>query len=135
MSPIVQRALRLDFHGEIRMPRILLLSLTLCLAACDFNFSQVDQVFGEQNFVSAVSIIELHKVRNGEYPVSLDDLEFLGSWDDIWLSAVRYEKAGDGYNLYLERGWAGNPQLEFPVEFKRGLGIRDANVTWTAVSI
>lgn len=79
------------------------------LSGCDFEVPGADEKFGTQNFVSAVSIIELHKLRNGVYPKSLKDLEFLGDWDGIWLSAVRYEQNGDGYNLYLERGWAGKP--------------------------
>jgi hypothetical protein len=62
------------------------------LAGCDFEIPAVDEKFGTQNFVSAVSIIELHKLRNGEYPGTLKDLEYLGDWDGIWLSPVRYEK-------------------------------------------
>ncbi|SEQ81725.1 hypothetical protein SAMN03080615_02868 [Amphritea atlantica] len=104
--------------------------LLLILSGCDFEVPGADEKFGTQNFVSAVSIIELHKLRNGEYPESLDDLEFLGDWDGIWLTAVRYEKNGSGYNLYLERGWAGKPSLEFPDKFKHGLGIKETNVKW-----
>ncbi len=102
------------------------------LSGCNIEVPGADEKFGTQNFVSAVSIIELHKLRNGAYPESLEELEFLGEWDGIWLSAVRYEKSGDGYNLYLERGWAGKPSLEFPVKFKQGLGIKQSNVTWSA---
>ncbi|TDO98956.1 hypothetical protein [Marinomonas balearica] len=102
------------------------------LSGCDFGIPEADEKFGTQNFVSAVSIIELHKLRNGEYPKDLDDLEFLGDWDGIWLSAVRYERNGDGYNLYLERGWSKKPSLEFPVKFKKGLGIKESNVTWAS---
>ena len=80
--------------------------------------------------MSAISIIELHKLRNGQYPESLEELEFLGDWDGIWLSAVSYEKNNEGYNLFLERGWAGKPILEFPSKFKQGLGIKDTNVKW-----
>ena len=92
----------------------------LLLSSCDFEIPGADKQFGTQNFVSAISIIELHKLRNKEYPTNLKELEFLGDWDGIWLSAVRYEKNGDGYNLYLERGWAGKPSLEFPEKFKNG---------------
>ena len=100
------------------------------LTACDFEVPEADEKFGKQNFVSAVSIIEMHKLRNGEYPNSLKDLEFLGEWDGIWLSAVKYEKEGDGYNLYVERGWAGKPSLEISAKFKKGLGIRKSNIKW-----
>jgi len=104
--------------------------LVSALAACNFEVPGADQTFGRQNFVSAVAIIELHKLRNGKYPENLKELEFLGDWDQIWLSSVRYEKNGDGYNLYLERGWVGKPTLEFPVKFKQGLGIKNTNVKW-----
>jgi len=96
-------------------------------------FPGADEKFGQQNFVSAVSIIELHKTRNGVYPESLKDLKYLGDWDAIWLSAVRYEKVEKGYNLFVERGWAGKPHLEFPIEFKQGLGLQDSNVTWISI--
>ena len=104
--------------------------LVLSISGCNFEVPGADEKFGTQNFVSAVSLIELHKTRNGEYPESLSDLEFLGDWDGIWLTAVKYEKTGNGYNLYLERGWAGKPSLEFPIKFKEGLGIKKTNVKW-----
>lgn len=109
---------------------ILSMAILVLLSGCDFEIPGADEKFGKQNFVSAVSIIELHKLRNGEYPESLKDLEFLGDWDGIWLSAVKYEKNEKGYDLYLERGWAGKPQLTFPEKFKNGLGIVGTNVKW-----
>lgn len=105
--------------------------LILTLTGCDFGVPGADETFGKQHFVSAVSLIELHNVRNGTYPESLNELEYLGDWDGIWLSAVKYEKSDDGYNLFVERGWVGKPTLEFPIQFKQGLGIKDTNVTWT----
>jgi hypothetical protein len=109
----------------------LVLFIGVLVAGCNFEFPVADQKFGTQNFVSAVSIVELHNIRNGEYPDSLGELKYLGDWDAIWLSAVRYEKTKSGYNLFVERGWAGEPTLSFPVEFKQGLGIEDTNVEWT----
>ena len=114
------------------MKRIFLTAILIfSLTACDFNFvPEADTTFGTQNFVSAISIIELHKLRNGAYPESLDELEFLGPWDGIWLGAVRYEKTEAGYNLFVERGWANKPNLEFTEKFKQGLGIQQTNVKW-----
>lgn len=109
----------------------LILIIMLSLAGCKFTVPGADQQFGKQNFVSAVALIELHKLRYGKYPDSLQDLKFLGDWDNIWLSAVKYKKVADGYNLYVERGWMNKPNLSFPVEFKHGLGIRGTNVKWT----
>jgi hypothetical protein len=116
-----------------RAPKIIAaLLLALSLTACKFEVPQMDEKFGKQNFVSAVSMIELHKTRYGTYPDSIKDLKYLGDWDGIWLSAVRYEKVEGGYNLYVERGWVGKPALEMPAGFKEGLGIRDSNVKWLA---
>ncbi len=113
------------------MRSLLTVSLLLMLAGCDFEFpGGIDEKFGDQHFKSAVSAIELHKVRTGEYPGSLDDLEYLGDWDMIWVQSVGYEKSGDGYNLYVTRGWAGEPSLKLPEGYRGGLGLRDSNVTW-----
>lgn len=113
------------------MHKIMLTAFVLAiLVGCDIEIPGADKTFGTQNFVSAISIIELHKLRNGTYPDDLKRLEFLGSWDNIWLSAVRYEKNGEGYDLFLERGWAGKPILKFPEKFKHGLGIQNTNVIW-----
>jgi len=112
------------------MRLICILIFTILVTGCDGIFPGVNEKFGQQNFVSAVSLIELHKTRNGVYPESLKDLKYLGDWDGIWLSAVRYEKVDKGYNLFVERGWVGKPHLEFPIGFKQGLGLQDSNVTW-----
>jgi len=111
---------------------LLFVACLTIISGCDFTFPGADAKFGNQNFVSAVSIIELYKLRNESYPSSLKELEFLGDWDAIWLSAVRYEKNSEGYNLFLERGWIGKPTLEFPEKFKKGLGIIETNVEWSS---
>ena len=113
------------------MKTLSLFIFLVLLSGCDIPFPSPDEKFGKQNFVSAISIIELHKVRNGTYPETLSDLKFLGDWDGIWLSAVKYEKTKNGYNLFVERGWVGKPSLVFPVEFKNGLGLNKSNVKWT----
>ena len=101
------------------------------LSGCDMEIpGGMDEKFGDQHFKSAVAAIELHKTRTGDYPSSLKDLEYLGDWDLIWLDSVRYEKTGAGYNLFIERGWAGEPSLSLPAGYKAGLGLIDSNVTW-----
>ena len=108
-----------------------LVFLTLLVAACDFEFpGGMDEKFGDQHFKSAVSAIELHRTRTGEFPATLRDLEYLGDWDMIWVQAVRYEKTDIGYNLFVERGWAGEPSLRLPAGYKKGLGLQDSNVDW-----
>ena len=72
-------------------------------------------IFGDQNFKSAIALIELHKVRFGTYPDNLADIRFTGPWDQIWMSAVKYSKLEEGYQLDLVRGWVGTPDMEYPV--------------------
>jgi hypothetical protein len=103
------------------------------LGACE-QFRQIkkqsDAVFGDQNFKSAIALIELYKVRYGVYPDRLADIKFTGQWDKIYLSGVTYIKLADGYELDLVRGWVGRPgtELSYPSEFWQGLGLRKSNV-------
>ena len=110
----------------------IVVGLFLLFSGCDKPsfVSRADEQFGEQNFKSAVALIELHRVRTGSYPASLKEIEYLGSWDQIWLSAVRYEPIDGGYDLYVTRGWVGEPALKLPRSYLKGLGLRGSNVTW-----
>ncbi len=91
-------------------------ALVFSVLACGQFRKQADAQFGDQNFKSAIALIELHKVRFGSYPEHLSDIRFTGQWDQIWMSAVTYTKLPDGYELDLVRG------------FWRGLGLRKTNV-------
>mgnify|MGYP003684149829 CR=1 FL=1 len=113
------------------MKHILFFFFLLNLTSCEFNFFGVDNTFGKQHFISAISHIELHKLRNNSYPKKLEDLQFQGEWDSLWMNSVRYEKTNNGYNLFIERGWVGKPTLSFPKNFKKGLGLKKTNVIWT----
>ena len=119
--------------GVMKLIRPLFLTIPLTLFfGCDPSAfaPDMDEMFGDQNFKSAVAVIELHRTRTDEYPKTLSDLDYLGEWDTIWLSGVEYERVEDGYNLFVVRGWVGEPALELPDDYRRGLGIRKTNVTW-----
>jgi len=83
-----------------------------------------DNMFGDQHLKTAVALIELHKVRYGKYPDSLQDLKFTGQWDQIALQSVSYHPNADrsAYYIQVERGWVGKPTLEMPDEFWKGTG-------------
>jgi hypothetical protein len=87
----------------------------------------MDRKFGDQHLKTAVALIELHKVRYGEYPETLDDLKYTGDRDIIALLSVEYTPNADhtAYYVEVERGWAGRPQLETPPGFWRGTGYRE----------
>ena len=83
-----------------------------------------DAQFGDQHLKTAVALIELHKVRHGQYPASLDDLMFVGEWDRIALNAVSYHAnpTQTKYCVQVERGWIAKPRLEVPPGFWQGTG-------------
>ncbi len=96
-------------------------------SACSFQ-KEADQKFGDQHFKTSISLIELHKIRFGEYPTSLKDLKFTGEWDKIALGGMRYKLVENGYDLDVVRGWIGTPELSYPDEFWRGLGLVKSNM-------
>ncbi|WP_440224226.1 hypothetical protein ACQQ2N_03165 [Dokdonella sp. MW10] len=101
--------------------------LVVAVAGCDLQ-EEGDARMGDQNFKTAIALIELHKVRTGSYPATLDDLRFAGAWDQISLASVEYVRLESGYELNLTRGWIGTPSLTYPNAFWQGLGIRKSNM-------
>ena len=100
---------------------------SLFLVGCDFQ-KQADAKFGDQNFKTAIALIELHKVRYGAYPETLKDIRYAGDWDAIGTNSVEYKRMGNGYELNINRGWVGKPDLSYPPDFWHGLGIISSNV-------
>jgi hypothetical protein len=84
----------------------------------------LDNKFGDQHLKTTVALVELHKIRYGAYPVSLSELRFVGDWDGIALSSVKYRVAEDRRSYFVEvlRGWAAKPDLELPPEFWKNTG-------------
>ncbi len=108
--------------------RILLVAFILAaLAGCDFK-KDADAKLGDQNFKTAIALVELHKLRTGSYPENIKDLKFLGGWDGIATGSVEYKRLPDGYELNLTRGWIGQPELAYPKEFWQGLGVVKSNL-------
>lgn len=83
-----------------------------------------DAQFGDQHLKTSVALIELHKIRQGRYPKSLNDLRYVGDWDKIGLGSVRYVPNEDQskYCVEVVRGWIGKPDLKMPDEFWQGTG-------------
>jgi len=85
-----------------------------------------DAAFGDQHLKTTVALVELHRVRTGQYPATLADLRHPGQWDQIALKSVRYCPAPDRKTYYVEvtRGWVGKPTLLLPPDFWIGTGFR-----------
>lgn len=83
-----------------------------------------DVKFGDQHLKTAVSLIELHKVRFGRYPKSLSEIKYLGDWDKIHTGSVRYKSnmEQDKYCVEVAVGWIAKPELNMPDEFWQGTG-------------
>lgn len=115
-----------------RIHSILILTLVVILfARCNMGKiqEQSNQQFGDQHFKTAIALIELHKTRTGEYPATLDSIKYIGGWDQMALSSVKYEKLKNGYELDLVNGWVGKPKhLKYPKEFWEGLGVVRSNL-------
>ena len=93
-----------------------------------FN-DQAKTQFGDQHFKTAIALIELHKIRFGEYPATLDSIKYVGDWDKIAWTSVKYQKLDTGYELDLTNGFMGIPDsLEYPIDFWQGLGLVRSNI-------
>ena len=92
------------------------------------GFPRVPAREGDHRFKTAIALIELHRLRLGDYPDTLQDLRFLSDHNPADVVGLTYEKLPDGYALYVLVGTRGAPDLSYPAEFWRGLGIRRTNV-------
>lgn len=109
--------------------KIIVLSVFLTGCFPEGLEEEANQKFGDQHFKTAINLIELHKIREGEYPTTLDSLKYLGDWDQMVFSSVEYKKLKNGYELNLVNGWNGKPKkLVYPKEFWKGLGIVKSNL-------
>lgn len=110
---------------------IMLLFGALLFVQCGLNKFEDDanNKIGDQHFKTAIALIELHKVRFGEYPASLDSIKYAGDWDQIVWSSIKYRKLDTGYELDLVKGVLGKPvSLHYPNGFWKGLGLVRSNM-------
>jgi hypothetical protein len=120
---------------------VVILLLTSCIPnsvkeKVNESVSSAQTMFADSEFRKAVGHIELHKLRNGTYPQSLRDLDFLNAMDSSMFSYVEYAKLDSGYELNVKMqlvtfsgGSNGKEvQLKYPAEFWKGLGCVRSNV-------
>lgn len=105
------------------------LILALSVSACDQIpfMSLAQEKFADQGFKTAIALIELHRVRTGEYPPTLQDIEFKGDWDPIYQTFVTYKKQESGYQLNM-RDEEMAKKISYPEKFWSGLGLFSTNV-------
>ncbi|MBP6730872.1 MAG: hypothetical protein KA149_02370 [Chitinophagales bacterium] len=109
-----------------------LVVLVLFLGSCEaINFAdKANTKFADQHFKTAIAQIELYNKRYGHYPESLDSLTYLGDWDLMAITAVKYERLDTGYSLDADFGMVkGKPSnLNYPADFWQGLGLKKSNL-------
>lgn len=115
------------------MKQLIIIGLfALTFSSCDFiNFQEkANAQFADQHFKTAIANIELYNIRYGQFPTSLDNLDFLGEWDKLTFESVSYEKLDTGYRLDIANGIVNGtqPALKYPKEFWQGLGIKQSNI-------
>ena len=98
------------------------------------HMQTAQSMFADQEFKKAIAHIELHKLRNGSYPSSVRELQFLSAFDSSTFNFVEYYKLDSGYELNINfelPAFTGSKQAEvklsYPEEFWRGLGCVKSN--------
>jgi hypothetical protein len=100
------------------------------------SMANAQGMLADQEFKKAIAHIELHKLRNGSYPESLKDLQFLNVMDSSMFSYVEYTRLDSAYELNIKMQVVSfsdekngkEVQLKYPPEFWKGLGCVRSNV-------
>ncbi len=108
---------------------LLLLFMAFLVSACDpMSFMpDAQEKFVDQGFKTAIALVELHRIRTGEYPNTLEEIRFTGEWDPLYSQFVEYNKLDNGYELNADQRQI-KENLSYPPEFWRGLGLKSTNV-------
>jgi hypothetical protein len=124
------------------MKHALIFSFIFLMTACipdhvkekmNEGMSNAQLMFADMEFKKALSQIELHKLRNGEYPNSLAELRFLSVFDSSMYNNVQYTKLDSVYELNLKMETMIDDgvkpiELKYPDEFWKGLGCVKSNL-------
>jgi len=127
-----------------KLPFVILLLLTACIPdgvrdQINENVAATGRLVADLEFKKAVSYVELHKLRNGRYPNTLSDLQFLSQLDSSIFKFVEYHRLDSGYelNMLMEMPSFGTKDakkvsLRYPAEFWKGLGCIKSNTMISA---
>ncbi len=115
--------------------KVLLISFIFMLlgSGCGIDkfTKESSEKFADQHFKTSISLIELYKVRNGEYPESLEAIKYIGEWDQMIFTSVEYKKLeSGGYELNLNEYSPFNTEINlvYPSQFWEGLGLKKSNI-------
>jgi hypothetical protein len=132
----------------MKLKTLLILAVSpLLFCSCNHKLDEMQQqaflTFGDQYFKTAISLVELYKVRHGHYPQTFKEIDFTGDFDPAAFNSIQYKKLEDGYELDVVPIWteksAGKAQkikdslylihnIKYPAAFWKGLGIKKSNL-------
>lgn len=113
--------------------------LLLCLTSCipkeaKDQMKKMQEMLADQNFKYAIAHIEVYKLRHGEYPPSLNQLEYLSQMDSGLYQFVQYTRLDTAYELDVHydivspfEKTQSEGSLHYPAEFWKGLGCVKSN--------
>jgi hypothetical protein len=112
----------------------LFISLSLCVRCIPDDakgkmkeaFQTMSVQLGDQYFKTAISLIELHKLRYGNYPETLDSIKFTGIMDKSIFPYINYTRLDEGYSLEIINIKGVNIS-KYPAEFWKGTGLKKAD--------
>jgi hypothetical protein len=125
---------------NIIIPVVFILLMTSCIPddikdKMNKGMAGAQQMMADWEFKKAISQIELHKLRNGNYPNSLRELKFLSAMDSSMFNFVEYTRRDSVYELNLKMKFSSidgkeikEIHLKYPPEFWKGLGCIKSNV-------
>ena len=125
------------------MKYVILISTLISFSSCipdtlkekmNEGMSMAQTMMADQQFKSAIAQVELHKLRNGTYPNSLSELQFLSAMDSSMFHSIEYTKLDTAYEMNInldvpsfDGGSKKRIHLNYPPEFWRGLGCVKSN--------
>ena len=116
--------------GKVVRKLLLMLFFTIIFNSCfpDRILNSTNIRLKDQAFKTALAVIELHKIRYGLYPESLDEVQFLGDWDKAMPYYVEYKLLENGYELNIIGDTKYFKRSDYPSDFWSGLGLQKSNL-------
>ena len=125
---------------KLMLPLILVAFLSSCIPdsvkeQMNEGMMVAQKMLADQELKKAIAYIELHKLRNGNYPNALSELKFLSAMDSSLFNSIEYTRLDSVYELNIKTEFASfgdegkkEVQLNYPPEFWKGLGCVKSNV-------
>ena len=99
----------------------------------DEQMSEAQQMLADMEFKKALAGIEMHRLRTGDYPISITEIQYLSVMDSSIYTSVEYHKLDSGYELNLTEEYmnlfGGEKRIaKYPPDFWKGLGCVKSNL-------